>query len=129
MLDMETDTTEDERMLAGLCYPLWFVMTWFLLFSTRPFLKYHAFQSLLAGLSTAVVYALMWAMFVFSPRPDANTSNLTTYGLTMALWFTLLLVIGVVLFTVYMVWAYKAWMGRLFRIPLLGPLAERMSRV
>ena len=42
-------------------------------------------------------------------------------------WFCALLFVGVLLFTVFMVFAWKAWQGQAFRLPMVAALAEKYA--
>ncbi|MEW6284342.1 MAG: hypothetical protein AB1758_37350, partial [Candidatus Eremiobacterota bacterium] len=73
---------EDDRMLAGLCYPFWFFVGPLVLFSSRrrePFLQFHARQGLYSGaasiLGTLLVTLIVWLLFqILSPGvPDPGT--------------------------------------------------------
>jgi uncharacterized membrane protein len=105
-------------------------VSWFALLSTKPFLKYHAVQSVLVGLPSTIVYVLLWVVFKFASSIDPDTPNIgLTFGVTMLVWFTILLGLGFVGFIVFLVMAWKAWQGRRFAVPLLGSVAERVAHL
>ncbi|MCB0213134.1 MAG: hypothetical protein KDJ52_27580 [Anaerolineae bacterium] len=89
-----TDITNNDKILAALSYPIWIVAIVILLVEdmrNRPFQKYHAIQSLAVNL---VIFVL-------------GLITSWTIVLPCLIWFV----------TLY--WAYEAYQGKYFTIPVL----------
>lgn len=85
-------------------------------FKRNYFVRFHSFQSIfliIAGLAIAIGLRLCFAVLTFIPR----------FGYMLA-WLVVLLVVlaGVILWLVVMV---KAWQGEMFKLPIIGDLAEK----
>lgn len=117
----DPDATNDDRMLAGLSYasqlifPLGFILPALLLLSEsskkRPFVRYHAIQSL--GVGTIVWGLGLLYMLAFS-----------TVGWLVALCLCFLLPVGVALWLLPLYYAMLAYNGKRFRIRGLTQFLE-----
>ena len=85
----------------------------------QPFVRFHAWQSILAigGLGVAMLacYALAFASLFF-----------TANGL--ALMVRAAMIVWIVLLIVWLVCLWQAWSGRVMKLPLAGWWAERLAR-
>ncbi len=118
---------EEDKIIAGLCYPLWFLISWMVLISGKknePFVKFHAIQSLfLGGITTVGTLVLLFLLYLFFRI--APSSSLLGMGL-----FVIIVIIGVsVLFlaitALIFYYAFKALNGEFFQIIFIGKLTER----
>lgn len=126
MADILPPYSEDERMLAGLVYPLWPLVCPFIYFGLHkdePFVHFHALQAVAVGVTsivgslalTLITYILLWMLptsFVtFSGFMGIGLFSLITF--IVFLWF---------LFVLYVAW--RASSGEFLRLPFLGKWAE-----
>jgi uncharacterized membrane protein len=85
-------------------------------FKRNHFVRFHSFQSILlivAGVLIAIGLRLGFAVLSFVPR----------FGYMLASLVLILVVLaGVIVWLVAMV---KAWQGELFKLPIIGDIAER----
>jgi uncharacterized membrane protein len=79
----------------------------FLVTSKDPFVKFHAMQSTVVFV---VMFVLQWAL-----------------GITIIL-FPLSALIGIVSFVLWLVLIYRAWQGDMWKVPVLGKVAENLLK-
>ena len=79
----------------------------FLVTSKDPFVKFHAMQSTVVFI---VMFVLQWVL-----------------GITIIL-FPLSALIGIVSFVLWLVLIYKAWRGEMWKVPVLGKVAENLLK-
>jgi uncharacterized membrane protein len=79
----------------------------FLVTSKDPFVKFHAMQSTVVFV---VMFVLQWAL-----------------GITIIL-FPLSALIGIVTFVLWLVLIYRAWQGDMWKVPVLGKVAENLLK-
>jgi uncharacterized membrane protein len=111
-------TTEGlaENVAGLLCYILgWLTGIIFLLIDKRPFVKFHAAQSIVVFGGLTVLRIALGVMFSFG--------GLFTFGLGGIL-FLLLGLVGVVLWILLMV---KAYQHELFKVPIAAGIAEGIA--
>lgn len=100
------EPSSNERLLAALCYPLFPVVSLFILLveehKNKAFERYHAIQALGVG-------AVIWVLFIIL----STILGATFIGLVCVpiLW------IAVIVPFVY--WAYQAYQGKTFEVPFL----------
>jgi len=105
-----------ENVAGLLCYVLgWLTGIIFLLIDKRPFVKFHAAQSIVVFGSLTVLRIALGVMFSFG--------GLFTFGLGGML-YLLLGLVGVVLWILLMV---KAYQHELFKIPVAAGIAEGIA--
>jgi len=105
-----------ENVAGLLCYLLgWLTGIIFLLIDKRPFVKFHAAQSIVVFGGLTVLRIALGVMFSFG--------GLFTFGLGGML-FLLLGLVGVVLWILLMV---KAYQHELFKIPVAAGIAESIA--
>lgn len=84
----------------------------------QPFVRFHAWQSIIAlgifAIAIAVCYALAFASLFFSANGIALMVRLAT-----VVWAALLVLWGVCL--------WQAWKGRVWKLPFAGEWAERLA--
>jgi len=117
---------DEDLMIAGMCYPLWFVIPFMVLFSGKknePYLKFNALQSLFLGLVSSVGYLLLLFVVFFVIRfiPAANPI-LGTFILLCIIALTIVFLALIILLFYY---ASRALKGEFFEVPYLGSWLER----
>ncbi|MFH1453112.1 MAG: hypothetical protein ABIH00_03930, partial [Armatimonadota bacterium] len=63
MLEILPPINEEDKFIAALSYPFWFVVSWLILITDKkkePFLFCHAYQSLFLGLFLTVATLLLF---------------------------------------------------------------------
>ena len=119
---------EEDKMLAGLAYPLWFLTAWMTLLSGKreePFLRFHCIQALVYGILVTVgfiVFILVTA-FVFRLIPFFATFG---FGILYALLFVLYSLMFMAIIALTLFYAYRAGQGTFFHIPLIGGIVDRI---
>jgi uncharacterized membrane protein len=94
---MNPDVTSDDKLWAALGYPIGLIALIMLFVEdkkARPFIKYHAVQSLAANVAFVVISIIL---------------GITVVGAVFA----------PMLVRVLFYWAYKAYQGEMFEIPLI----------
>jgi uncharacterized membrane protein len=115
-----TATAELSHNVAGLlCYVAWFITGILFLilapYSRQPFVRFHAFQSILASAALFVAWMII-SVFALIPvaGPYLSAALFSLYGLaTFVLWLVLMV---------------QAYQGKKWKLPVIGDLAERQSR-
>jgi uncharacterized membrane protein len=127
--------SDDDKMVAGMCYPAWFAASPWVLLSDRknePFLYFHALQSVFLGAATTIlsIISLLLMYLLFFHGSLKSLSNQTPdlqrqmgCGLVSIMVFTvfLLVVMGIFFFQLWL--GGKASSGSLFKLPLIGQLS------
>ncbi|MEO7539406.1 MAG: hypothetical protein ABIV21_05225 [Pyrinomonadaceae bacterium] len=86
---------------------------------TNKLARFHAFQSLLL-LGTGIILYIIAAM-VIGVAAAANSSILVMLG--SLLWFVVIIgMLGAIIFA-----CIKAFMGQMFKLPVLGDMADKWS--
>ncbi len=133
--------SEDDRMLSGLCYPLWFLACPYVLLTNKKnelFLYFHALQGLFYGAGVTVIsfFSVLFVYFAFFFRttnnlinPDARFDTQMTLSTLSVLMLSLILFLVVLALFLTMYFGWKASVGKIFRLPVIGSLAyDRMSQ-
>ncbi len=109
----KTSTGLDENVAGLLCYVAWWIsgLVFFLLEPDNKFVRFHAFQSIIAfGPITAallVIGAVSWIPIL---------------GWLLGAIGIIISIIAVIIWIICMV---KAWQGQMFKLPWAGDLAEK----
>ena len=103
----------DPKVLAVLSYFLWLVGG-IVLFavSKNAYVRFHAMQSILFGISVAAIEVILIIFGFF-------------------LWFLLAVILWLVWAVIFATWIIlmiKAYQGEKFKLPIIGQLAEKLSR-
>lgn len=109
-----TAIPDNDRLIAALCYPIAVIMSLIVLLTdmkTRPFLKYHAMQALIADV------ALWIGVFILS----LILAIIPVIGWCIGM----LLPIAVLVLTIY--WAYQAYQGQWLVIPFITDFAKKQG--
>jgi uncharacterized membrane protein len=111
----------DENVAGLLCYSLgWVTGLIFLLIDKRPFVRFHAAQSLVVFGGLHIVYYILSTIFFVGIGAAAG-------GLGLAvLLLDALRLLALVLWIVLMV---KAYQGQRFKVPFAADLAEKAEKI
>ena len=113
-----TATTEGlaENIAGMLCYAVgWITGIIFLLIDKRPFVKFHAAQSIVVfGALTIIRIGLGVIM---------STGGLVGYGL----WGVISLFLGVIGLVLWILLMIKAYQHQLYRVPIAAPIADSIA--
>ncbi len=100
------EPSSNERLLAALCYPLFPIVSLFILLveehKNKAFERYHAVQALGAGV-------VVWVLFTILSTIMAATAIL-------ALCVPFLWIVAIAPF---LYWAYQAYQGKTFEVPVV----------
>jgi uncharacterized membrane protein len=108
----------EENVAGLLCYILgWVTGLIFLLIDKRPFVKFHAAQSIAMSIGVMVLYFVL-GIFV-------GLLHVMHLGLLALLFYPLL---GLLLFALWIFVMYKAYQHEKFKLPIIGNLVEGMVK-
>jgi uncharacterized membrane protein len=112
----------DEKLAGLLCYVFgWVTGIIFYLIDKRPFVRFHAAQSIVVFVGIHIIYFILGAFLGFS---------MFTGGLgSFSLGFILYPIVGLVAFALWILLMVKAYQGQKFRIPIAADLAEKIFGV
>jgi uncharacterized membrane protein len=116
MADSEKQATSfglDENIASLLCYLLIWVtgIIFYLLEKDNKTVKFHAMQSVLTFLPLNIIYWLVMYVFWWS-----------------GIGYVVALLIGIVMFILWVVLMVKAYQGEKFKIPVVGDIAENATK-
>ena len=116
---MSNDSQLKENVAGFLCYALgWLTGLIFFLIDKRPFVRFHAAQSIVVFGGLNIIRFVLGMLLGFS----ALTGGMATFGGFSSI-FWLLDIVTVVLWIVLMI---KAYQGERFRLPIAADLAEQI---
>lgn len=108
-----------ENIAGTLCYALWWITGLiFFLIDKRPFVRFHAAQSIVVFGSLTILHEILRGFYDMSLTNGDWTNFSHGVGL-----FRLLHFVGFILWILLMV---KAYQGERFRIPIAADLAEQI---
>jgi len=108
-----------ENVAGALCYALvWITGLIFYFVDKRPYVRFHAAQSIVVFGSITILHEFLRTFFGFS----SITGDWTGFSLGFALW-RLLHLVGLILWILLMV---KAYQGERFRVPIAADFAEKL---
>jgi len=106
-----------ENVAGLLCYSLWWVTGLiFFLIDKRPFVRFHAAQSIVVFGGLQIIYIVLGRFLIAS----LYRGGLGTFGMGSGL-LSLLDLLAFVLWILLMI---KAYQGQKFKLPIAGDLAE-----
>jgi uncharacterized membrane protein len=121
-----------ENAAATLSYVLgWFTGIIFFLIDNRPYVRFHAAQSIVTfgGLHivramVGMIFGLGWAFGGWGPWGGHGVGHIAGFGFGL----TLLVAIGFVTFVLWIVCMVKAFQGERFMVPIAGDIAANLAR-
>ncbi|MCL5037774.1 MAG: DUF4870 domain-containing protein [Chloroflexi bacterium] len=119
---------EEDRMLAGLAYPFWFLTAWMTLLSEKreePFLRFNCIQAIVFGISSTIGFILfvIISTFLFRIIPFLASFG---FGTLMALLYLALGILFMALIALMMFYAYRASQGVFFHVPFISRIVDRL---
>ncbi len=125
-MDILPPLSEEDRMLSGLCYPLWPLAAPMVLLGARreePFVHFHALQGLALGLLSSggclLLAAVIWVILKVLPGGSPTFSGIVGLGVFSGGFFVLAFYGSFLFYT-----AWRVGDGRFLRLPLVGTWAE-----
>jgi uncharacterized membrane protein len=107
----------DENVAGLLCYVFgWITGLIFFLIDKRPFVRFHAAQSIGLSIGLIVVYFGLGIVFAMMHFMSMGFLALAAYPL-----------LGLCVFILWIFMMYKAYQHEKFMLPVIGPIAENMA--
>jgi uncharacterized membrane protein len=107
----------EENVAGLLCYVLgWVTGLIFFLIDKRPFVRFHAAQSIGLSIGLIVVYILVGFVFAMMHIIHLGILALAIYP-----------ILGLVVFVLWIFMMYKAYQHEKFKLPFIGDIAENMA--
>jgi uncharacterized membrane protein len=107
----------DENVAGLLCYIFfWVTGLIFLLIDKRPFVKFHAAQSIAFNISIIPIWIALWIVeFILAHIPIIGFLGLIMFP-----------IFGLAIFAVWILLMYKAYSHEMFKLPIIGNIVEGM---
>ena len=107
----------DENVAGLLCYVLgWITGLIFFLIDKRPFVRFHAIQSIGMSIALFAVYLVIGVLFTMLHFMSMGFLALAIYPL-----------LGLLVFALWIFMMYKAYQHEKFMLPIIGPIAANMA--
>jgi uncharacterized membrane protein len=115
----------DEKLAGLLSYVFgWVTGIIFYLIDKRPFVRFHAAQSVVVFGSIAILYIVL-GMFVSASLFAGGLAGAGSFSIG----FLLYPILGLVAFVLWVLLMVKAYQGQKFRVPVAADLAEKIFGV
>lgn len=114
---------EEDVFITALTYPFWFIVSPFLLFTSKKeiaFVRFHIYQSMIFGFFMSILNIIITFIFYFIMKAQAKITNPSSgiIFISIFLLYTLLLMI---FFSIFIYYSYITSKGRLVNIPFITP--------
>jgi uncharacterized membrane protein len=107
----------DENVAGLLCYILgWITGLIFFLIDKRPFVRFHAAQSIGMSIALFAIYLIIGVLFTMLHFMSMGFLALAIYPL-----------LALVVFVLWIFMMYKAYQHEKFMLPIIGPIAANMA--
>ena len=107
----------EENVAGLLCYVLgWITGLIFFLIDKRPFVRFHAIQSIGMSIALFAVYLVIGVLFTMLHFMSMGFLALAIYPL-----------LGLLVFVLWIFMMYKAYQHEKFMLPIIGPIAANMA--
>ncbi|MFN2511801.1 MAG: DUF4870 domain-containing protein [Pyrinomonadaceae bacterium] len=118
----------DANLAAAIGYPIGILgLINFLIDKENKFVRFHGIQSVLYSVGISVVFTVVWIVLMILAFALAAVSEVLAalMGVVMTLLFLafFLAIIGGLFYA-----AYKAYQGQIFKLPIVGNLAEKIVK-
>ena len=110
MADISQDTKSQDNLLGALCYLFGWVtgaILWFSLPKSKKFVRFHAMQSIIFSVILLVIFVVLSWIWVIG-------------------WIISALV-GLAAFVLWIMLLVKAYQGLMYKLPVIGDLADKWS--
>lgn len=116
----------DGNLAAALGYPIGIIaLLSFFMEKENKFVKFHAAQSLLFGIGGYAVVFVLWIVIAILGTALSQVSSILgtlVFVVGMLVWLLILVIFAGLLFA-----AYKAYSGEMFKLPVVGNIAEGLA--
>ncbi len=115
-------SSKDSNSMAAVAYVLT-ILTGVLMFVMKPedkFVKFHAVQSILLGISYFVIWIVVGIVTTGASYAVPFLGALLGLGLIGIIWLVFVLV--------WLYCIYKAYSGERFKLPIIGSMAENFAK-
>lgn len=120
---MPTQTGLSENVAGLLCYVLgWITGLIFLLIDKRPFVRFHAAQSLVAFGALNIISIILTAGFI-GGNVFGGGFSWSSFGF----WITIRHVVDLIAFIAWIVGMIKAYQHERFRFPIVADFADQIA--
>jgi uncharacterized membrane protein len=107
----------DENVAGLLCYILgWVTGLIFFLIDKRPFVRFHAAQSIGMSIGLFAIYVIIGVLFTMLHFMSMGFLALAIYPL-----------LALLVFALWIFLMYKAYQHEKFMLPIIGPIAANMA--
>ena len=107
----------DENVAGLLCYILgWITGLIFFLIDKRPFVRFHAAQSIGMSVALFAIYLIIGVLFTMLHFMSMGFLALAIYPL-----------LALLVFVLWIFMMYKAYQHEKFKLPIIGDIAEKMA--
>ncbi len=118
----------DANLAAAIGYPIGILgLINFLIDKENKFVKFHGIQSVLYSVGISVVFTVVWLVLMILAFALAAVSEVlgALMGILMTLLFLafFLAIMGGLFYA-----AYKAYQGQIFKLPIVGNIAEKIVK-
>ena len=126
----------DPKVAAAISY-IWIVgVIFFILEKENKFIRFHALQSILFGVANSIIMMLLAIVAVIltvafsvgaaAASVDGGGGISTLIGLLVWVIWLIFWLIGLAMFAGLIFAAVKAYQGHMFKLPIIGNIAEKM---
>ena len=116
------------NLAAALGYPIGILgLINFIIEKENRFVKFHGIQSVLYSVLLAVIFTMIWiVLFILGLILSATSESLALvfWGLSSLI----ALVMFVIWIGGHLFFAYRAYQGQMFKLPVVGSLADRFVK-
>lgn len=118
----------DANLAAAIGYPIGILgLINFLIDKENKFVKFHGIQSVLYSVGISIVFTVVWLVLMILAFALAAVSEVlgALMGILMTLLFLafFLAIMGGLFYA-----AYKAYQGQIFKLPIVGNIAEKIVK-
>jgi uncharacterized membrane protein len=107
----------EENVAGLLCYLAWWITGLiFFLIDKRPFVRFHAAQSIALSIVVFVFYLVIGVLFTMLHFMSMGFLALALYP-----------ILGLLVFVLWIFMMFKAYQREKFKLPFIGDIAEKMA--
>lgn len=124
-----TSSTGLQPNIAALLSYVWIPVTsivFYLIEKNNNFVRFHAVQSLLYGISIIVMSIVLMIVLMVTTGVLAAVSD-TLGGIFALVSFFIWIALFLALFAGWLFLMFKAYQGQMFKLPIIGNLAEKFA--
>lgn len=129
----QTSTGMDPKVAAAISY-IWIVgLIFFFLEKENRFVRFHAMQSILFGIANsvimmvlAIVATILTVVFTIGAAASGSSGIASLISLFVWLIWLIFWLVGMLCFVGLILAAVKAYQGHMFKLPIIGNMAEKI---